>query len=222
MIFGSSIKSIYEKHKAQLRLLMALDKPPSHSQLEYAITDLNGVKYYRFSQDAAIPIERWGKLNEYMMWMSAGLTAGELDKLIDVAEKAIADGLSKDTRNVAKISTVLNEIKERKNMVVHTELFYNYVAVQLIREDETPDTFNNEIHLQKVEQFKKEVDAGNSYDFFFSIGLKKLSALMDMSKNEWEQFWTNSQKEQELLSEKLKVIASVKKSENGVPNGAKK
>lgn len=222
MIFGANLKSIYEKHKTELRLLVALDKPESHTQLEYAITDSNGVKYSRFPQDAAIPIERWGKLNEYMMWMSAGLTSGELDKLVDVAEKAIADGLSKDTRNIAKISTVLNEIKERKNMVIHTELFYNYVAVQLIREDENPDTFNNEIHLQKVEQFKKEVAAGNSYDFFFSIGLKKLSALMDMSKDEWERFWENSRKEQELLKEKLKIIESVKKSGNGAPISTKK
>lgn len=222
MIFGTSLKSIYEKHKTALRLLIALDKPPTHTQLEYAITDLNGVKYYKFAQDAAIPIERWGKLNEYMMWMAAGLSSTELDKLIDIAEKAIADGLSKDTRNVAKISTVLNEIKERKGMVIHTELFYNYVAVQLIREDETPETFNNEIHLQKVEQFKKEVAQGNCYDFFFNIGLKKLSALMDMSKSEWEAFWSSSQKEQELLSEKIKVIMSAKQSANGVPSGEKK
>jgi hypothetical protein len=222
MILGTSLKSVYEKHKTELRLLMALDKPPSHTQLEYAITDLNGVKYYKFPQDASIPIERWGKLNEYMMWMSSGLTGGELDKLVAVAEEAIAQGLKQDTRNIAKISTVLNEIKERKNMVIHTELFYNYVSVQLVREDENPDTFNNEIHLQKVEQFKREVAAGNSYDFFFSIGLKKLSALMDMSKSEWEQFWNSSQKEQELLSEKLKIIESAKKSANGVASGAKK
>ena len=34
-------------------------------------------------------------------------------------------------------------------MVLHDELFYNIIAVQLIRQDESPTEFNNEIHLQK-------------------------------------------------------------------------
>lgn len=222
MIIAKNIQSIYAKHKTELRLLMALDKPASHQKLEYGFTDSNGMIYNKYPQDATIPLERWGKLNEYMMWMSAGLTSVELDKLLNVAEEAIAEGLKQDTRNIAKISTVINQIRERKNMVIHTELFYNYVAVQLIREDEKPDEFNNEIQLQKVEQFKKEVAAGNSYDFFFKLGLSKLNALMDMSSSEWEKFWQNSLWEQQLLNEAVKILQSKKESLPGARSSAKK
>lgn len=222
MIIAKNIRTLYESHKTELRLLMALDKPKSHAQMEFAMTDSNGMNYSKYPQDAIIPVERWGKINEYMMWMSAGLTSTELDKLLAVAEEAIADGLKKDTRNIAKISTVINQIRERKNMVIHTELFYNYVAVQLVREDEKPDEFNNEIQLQKVEQFKKEVAQGNCYDFFFSIGLSKLNSLMSMSKQEWEQFWISSQQEQQLLNQAVKVLQSKKKSSSGVVSSGKK
>lgn len=222
MIIAKNIQSVYEKHKTELRLLMALDKPQTHQKLEFGFTDSNGTNYNKFPVEAAIPVERWGKLNEYMMWMSAGLTSGELDKLLNVAEEAIAEGLKKDTRNIAKISTVINQIRERKNMIIHTELFYNYVAVQLIREDENPNEFNNEIQMQKVEQFKKEVAQGNCYDFFFKLGLSKLNALMDMSKNEWEQFWSNSLQEQQLLNEAVKVLQSKKESSHGAASSVKK
>ena len=218
MIISSNIKSVYEKHKTELRLLMALDKPVAHQQLEFGFTDSKGINYNKFPTDTAIPIERWGKLNEFMMWMSAGLTSGELDKLLNVAEEAIAEGLKKDTRNIAKISTVINQIRERKNMVIHTELFYNYVAVQLVRQDEDPNTFNNEIQLQKVEQFKSEVQQGNCYDFFFKLGLAKLNSFMDMSSAEWERFWANSLQEQNLLNETVNLLKSKKESETGKAN----
>lgn len=222
MIFAKSLESLYAKHKTELRLLMALDKPKDKATMEFGFTDSNGKNYFKYPQDAVIPVERWGKLNEYAMWMSAGLTSTELDKLVTRGEEAIADGLKKDTRNVAIIATVFDQIRQRKNMVIHTELFYNYVAVQLVREDEQPDVFNNEIQLQKVEQFKKEVAAGNSYDFFFKLGLSKLNSLMDMSKAEWEQYWINSQQEQELLSEAVKLLQSKKTSSSGAVSSAKK
>lgn len=224
MIVAKSLESLYlnPKYKSKLRLLMALDKPQTHAKLEFGFTDSNGANYFKYPQDTSIAIERWGKMNEYMMWMSAGLTSGELDKLVHEGKKAIADGLAVDTRNVAKLSIVFDQIEQRKNMVIHTELFYNYVAIQLIREDERPEEFNNEIQMQKVEQFKKEVAQGNCYDFFFRLGLSKLNALMDMSKSEWEQFWESSRQEQQLLNEAVKVLQSKKTSSRGAQTSAKK
>src|SRR3990167_5295698 len=126
-----------------------------HSKLELCFTDSCGCKYYKFPEAMTLPVERFGKLQEFMMWMSAGLTSTELDTLLDEADKALMSGLTTG-KNASKIGFVLTQIRERKTMVIHTDLLYNFLAVQVIREDEQAEHFNNAIHLDKIEQFKKE------------------------------------------------------------------
>lgn len=182
-----------------------------HAKLEPCFTDSKGVKYYRFSENASLPIERFGKLQEYMMYMSAGVTASELDALLEEADKALTEGLTQK-KNAAKIGFIISQIRERKNMVLHTELLYNFLAVQVIREDEQPEHFSNRIQMEKVERFKEETAKGNTYDFFFAIGLKKLNDLYKMSEPEWTQYWEESLQRQAKLQKVLKLLRSEEKS----------
>lgn len=177
-----------------------------HSKLELCFTDSNGLRYYKFPEAMSLPVERFGKLQEFMMWMSAGLTSNELDLLLDEADKALTSGLTQG-KNASKIGFVLNQIRDRKTMVIHTELLYNFLAVQVIREDEGVEYFNNAIHLEKIEQFKAENKDGKTYDFFLRIGLKKLNDLFSMSEAEWNQFWGESLAAQKLLIESIKIIS---------------
>lgn len=177
-----------------------------HSKLELCFTDSNGKKYYKFPEQMSLPVERFGKLQEFMMWMSAGLTSVELDTLLDEADKALMDGLMQK-KNAAKIGFVITQIRERKTMVIHTELLYNFLAVQVIREDEPTEFFNNAIHLEKIEQFKEETKGGKTYDFFLRIGLKKLNDLFNMSEAEWTRFWGESLEAQRVLKEAVKIIS---------------
>lgn len=144
--------------------------------LLYSFTDLNGYNYYSFPKETAIPIVRLGKLQEFYTWLSAGLTGSELESMVDYADKALSNGL-KDGKGMAKIGFILSEIRERKNMVVHPEIYYNILAAQLIRHDEDINDWNNEIHLQKVESFK-ELDKVS--DTFFLL-THKLLAQFDLS-----------------------------------------
>lgn len=178
-----------------------------HAKLELCFTDSNGVKYYKFPEAMSLPVERFGKLQEFMMWMSAGLTSVELDALIDTADQALTDGLTQK-KNAAKIGFVLSQIRERKNMVIHTELLYNFLAVQVIREDEPAEHFNNSIHLEKIAQFKIETANGKTYDFFLHIGLKKLNDIFNMSEAEWNKFWGDSLEQQILLKKMLSKMSS--------------
>lgn len=177
-----------------------------HSKLEKCFTDSIGINYYKFPESMSLPIERFGKLQEFMMWMSAGLTANELDLLLDEADKALTNGLTTG-KNAAKIGFVLTQIRERKNMVLHTELLYNFLAVQVVREDEQPEYFNNAIHLEKIDQFKLETANGKTYDFFLRIGLKKLNVLYNMSEGEWNTYWRESLLRQNQLTESAKIIS---------------
>ena len=150
--------------------------------LSFSFFDLDGNGYYKFSNDLSLPMERLGKLQEYMAWLSAGITGDELDKMLDSAEKAINDGL-KTSKNAAKIGWIISELRDRKKMIVHEELFYNVIAIQIIRYDESVGEFNNEIQMQKVEAFKK---LNNNNDTFFLNIQEFLKALnwSNITKNE--------------------------------------
>lgn len=150
--------------------------------MAFSFHDLEGNSYYSFPKELAIPIVRLGKLQEYYTWLSAGMTGEELDKMVDVCDKALSEGL-KSAKGVAKIGFILSEMKDRKKMVLHPEIYYNIIAAQLVRHDEKPNEWNNDIQLQKVEAFKK-MDAES--DVFF-LATQELLAQLSSSNITREQ-----------------------------------
>lgn len=148
----------------------------------FAFHDLDGNSYYSFPKDLSIPIIRIGKLQEFYTWLSAGITGQELSKLIDAADKALTNGLT-ENKGIAKIGFILSELKDRKNMVIHPELYYNIIAAQLIRDDEKVNEWNNDIHMQKVEAFKK-MDADTDVFFLATQELIMELGLSTITKQE--------------------------------------
>lgn len=148
----------------------------------FSFHDLDGNSYYSFPKDLSIPIIRLGKLQEFYTWLSAGITGQELSKLIDAADKALTNGLT-ENKGIAKIGFILSELKDRKNMVIHPELYYNIIAAQLIRDDEKVNEWNNDIHMQKVEAFKK-MDAHTDVFFLATQELIMELGLSTITKQE--------------------------------------
>ena len=148
-------------------MVKSQNKEYKFTELEYRFIDSNGKKYYGFPDNISLPEDRWSQLQDFLTWLSNGLTAETLTKLISKAEKAIEDGIVKmaDSKrpNAIKIAAILNEIKTRQDMIRPNELLYNIIAVQLIREDEDPLVFNNNIHREKVDQFEFERLEGNNF-----------------------------------------------------------
>ncbi|MFA9220772.1 MAG: hypothetical protein ACEQSL_06255 [Sediminibacterium sp.] len=184
-------------------------KPLTHSALVKAFLDNNGKQIYRFSKDIALPIERFGKMKEYLTWMAAGLSGDELTMLTNSMEKILEDGIGKNQKNVSALGAIIQEMKKRKQLVIHTELLYNFIAVQLVREDEAPEHFDNDIHLDKIKSFKEMAEKEGAYFFFQKEELKRLSHLHSLSAEEWEIYWEESLIKQELLPKALKVFESV-------------
>ncbi len=190
--------------------------PLTHSQLEKCFVDRNGKQYYRFPEAVALPVERLGKRSEILQWMSAGLSDSEQELLLNEIDKALMDGLSnKDKKSAARIGSIIHQMRERRKMVIHTELLYNFLACQWVREDEAPDVYNNEIQMQKVEQFKEEVAHSNSYFFFQQTELKMLNDYMNFTEDEWNKYWAESVIKQQALKAALEVYSQtgLKKSE---------
>lgn len=163
--------------------------PVELKELEYAFTDSDGRKYYRFPANLSMPVSRFNELQKFMIWMARKLDGNELDVMVDALEKTLEQGLMNVDKktgriNAAKIGAIIHEIRSRDQRALNTELIYNILAVQYVREDERPNVYSPSIQLQKVEQFK--IDAANEHRFFFLMPeLKKLFNLLTITDDEW-------------------------------------
>lgn len=210
VLIGKNEKDIWKKNKDKfLKFFIeeSGEKRIEKANLEYRFHDSNGKIYYGFPESLPMPLERWGKMKDFLMYMNAGFSLTEYDEMIDLAEKNWVSFI-KTGKNAAKVGYIFQELKNRSRMVIHTELLYNFLAVQLVREDESVEVFNSEIQNEKVEQFKKECVDGNHYFFFQKPELKKLHELWKFTREEWNEYWEESQAKQEILKRSLKNILS--------------
>lgn len=187
-------------------------KPIGFDNLEFRFLDMAGKAYYGFPPDMPVPIERFGKMRDFLMWMTVGVSPEEFDMIYDAMDKSWIDTL-KTKKNHQRIGLLLQELKLRKNMTIHTELLYNFLAVQWIREDENPEIFDSEIQDQKVRQFKIETREQNTYFFFHQPELKRLKELLEFTQAEWLAYWNESVEKQAFLRIAIKSILSEIESE---------
>lgn len=205
-----SVSELWNEHREEFLKIYSIEqvKPLTHANLVKAFIDKNGKQIYRFAKDISLPLERFGKLNEYMTYMAKGLTAEE-DTEMDLAiEKILEQGIGKSQKNVSAIGAILQERKKRRALVIHHELLYNFIAVQLVREDERPEVFDNDIHMEKIKTFKDMVADEGAYFFFQKQELNRLSVLSNLSPSEWGTYWEESILQEKLLPQALKVYTS--------------
>lgn len=200
---------ITEHHREKvIELIMAEQrKPIGFDLLDYRFMDSTGRKYYGFPKDMPISIERFGKMRDFIMWMAVGVSPDEFEQIIQTADKAWIDTL-KTKKNHQRVGLLLQELKLRMNMVIHTDLLYNLMAVQWIREDENPEKFDASIHDEKVAQFKKDNATGNTYFFFHQPELKRLNELWNFTPDEWLAYWNESEAKQKWLKTALRTVLS--------------
>lgn len=211
MIFGFSTKKVWEKHRSEFLQLYTreLVKKIGAKDLEHRYTDQNGVAYFGFPKDMSLPVDRLGKLYFFSELLHKGLSVSEDRAIHDAMGRALEEGLqNKKTNAAVRIGGLLSELEKRRQLVFHTELIINLLAVQWVREDEDPCVYSNEIQMQKVDQFKLEIEKVGSYPFFQVPELIQLNSFFRLSKDEWDQFWKESQIQQEVLKQALQIVYS--------------
>jgi len=211
MIVAKSVQPFFNKHRPEiLRLYNAeLTQKFRAYNLVPRYTDMNGLAYFAFPKDMGLPVERLGKLYHYTELLFKGLSASEDEAIDNAIESNLEAGIrNAKNKSAAKIGALLIERKKRRGIILHHELIYNILAVQWIREDEEPTVFNNEIQKQKVEQFQRESEAGNSHPFFQAPELIQLNSFLKMSIEEWEQSLNESRIQAQVLKESLKILSS--------------
>lgn len=176
--------------------------------LEFAFKDNDGRSYYRYSDEVNMPMTRLAKIQEYTMVISRGLTEQQLDDLLKRAEDLIFSGL-KHPRNAASLAAIITEMRERKTKIVPVNVYYNFLAVQYVREDEDPIEVDEEIHREKVEAFAKSAEHGFPDGFFFQLPeSKELFKLLNLSTGRWSEVLTESQIQEERLVKLLSITNS--------------
>jgi len=210
-----TVRELYDLHKEEwLKIHFDEIAKASQYKLEWAHTDSNGRSYSRFTRPD-LPIERVGKMQDYIDLMSSGLSREELRELISAAENELSKAMAGQKSSPAVIGWTFKQILDRSEMILHTELLYNFLAVQYIRDDEPINEWVEKIHLEKVAQFKEDNKGSSTYFFFQVPELKMVNELLKFSESEWNEYWNESQKIQGELKMKIDHLASVKSSSSG-------
>ena len=212
MIIAKNTTDFYLKHKDEIEQIRFKHnrKPITLTNLEdTGFIDELSRKYYRFPKAMALPIDRLGQLKMFTQYLSKGLSAEEDDQIDNAIEKALQDGLqSPKSGAAARIGALLMERKKRKQFTFHTNLFYNILAVQWVREDELPYQFDQAIHYEKVQTFMAMEKDESILFFFQQPELKGLTSLLKILEKDVPTYFQESKQMAQELSEKLSLINS--------------
>jgi hypothetical protein len=202
------LKTLWQKHREEFLKFYANEVPQGEKvTMEKALVDLDGKVYYRFVGSSTImPLERMGKMQDFLTMMSAGLDGNELEALIDIANNELAMALAGKKADVLKIGAVLNQIKERQSMILHDQLMWQFMAVQLVREDEPASQFVQKIHDEKIEALQLLYYKNDDYSFFQNPELRLLNDLLRSSQEDLQMLLMNSIREREVLKKKISLL----------------
>lgn len=214
---NSNLKEIWNENRDEFLKIYAAEIPQGDKlTMEKALVDLNGKVYYRFTGSSTIiPLERMGKMQDFIVMMSTGLNNEELNSLIDIANNELALALAGKKADVVKIGAVLNQIKERQQLILHDQLLWQFMAVQLVREDEPAAQFVQKIHDEKVEALQQLYYSNPDYTFFQNPELKLLNEMLKSSPDDWQILLINSIRERDRLKKMISLLAGEKGSVKG-------
>lgn len=177
---------------------------PARGQLVYAFTH-NGVAFYQWPEDISLPYIRMAKIQEYMLQISRAMSHDDANKLLDQADALITAGIQVG-KNAVKLARIIYELRERESRLGDISMHYNYLASWYIRQDETPDQWNEQIHREKVELFKQSLKEQNS--FFFQLKeCVELCKLLNISTNQWSRLENESDIHNQVLKKLLELTS---------------
>lgn len=181
--------------------------------MDFFHKDNDGLKWYGFNDKTRMPLQRYIKLQKFIVIWNRNLDNEELNKLIDVAIEAVEDGVKKKSGekqiNLLKIVSVLNEIKTRQDKLRPFEVMADILAISYVRSDEDFFDFDNKKHLEKKEYI---IDQAKKKEAFFiqTNVFQRLSNFVIGSKEDLEQYLEMSAQEKEATKKATEYLSSLK------------
>jgi hypothetical protein len=134
----------------------------------------------------------------------------------EAAAKAMRETLSLPDKSVAQAKefaramSIISQITERQEKIIPIDLVINCLCAQIVREDEDPHTWNQAIHMEKCDFFKAN---HMDYQFFFRFtAFRKLSKILNVSKENWNEYLLEQVMTAKTITETLKMYSSERKS----------
>jgi len=153
---------------AAKQLISERNKPQSVKDLDFVFVDSDGNRYYSWQDLTQIPLVRNVKLLTFLEFDAAKIAPKSLRNIAENIAKFNLDipNQSEQKKRVeahSKIAHLCSELLFREEYVTPEETFYNIAALIIVREDESPDTFNQRTFDQKMGVFRAEAAKGNSF-----------------------------------------------------------
>lgn len=166
-------------------------------------------KYYRYTDEFNIPLDRYGYLQDYLTQMSAKLSRAELEMFLTIWDKNFESFLNMAAgklraKPLAEIGHLVQEIKDRKDVIIHADIFEDIVATIYIREDEIGKPFNEKIHEQKKAAFREAKK--KDFDPFYLKGLGEYLPLLKSMPEELKASSDQAYPRIKALQERMKSL----------------
>jgi hypothetical protein len=167
-----------------------------------------GHKYYRFPNELSLPFYRFTNSMMLLERLSSGMSGSEMDKVLDVMEKALSKGLS-IPKNASVVATCIHVLRERQQTVIHKDLLLNIACVFTVRDDESATgELNPHIHEEKLKVFESLAEKEGEHGFFISLSIERLNPLLNMSPSDFSELWMHNEAQMHVLTSQLGMLTS--------------
>jgi hypothetical protein len=170
--------------------------------------EAEGHKYYRFPNELSLPFFRFAAAMSLLERLSSGISGGEMDKVLEVMEKALGKGLSAP-KNASTVAACIHALRERQESVIHKDLLINIAAIWIVRDDETTTgEVNPKIHENKCQLFEKLAEKEGEHGFFISLAIERLHPLLSMSAQDFNDLWKHNTAQMSVLNNQMQFLSS--------------
>ena len=200
------IKLFYRLFRKQILKIYFSEQSTSagFENMKVQFVDSEGRKYFSPDKDLDLPHVRTQEIQRRLMGVKFGLDDSYVEDFITAVKAALNNGKRPD---VAVIGHLINELEARSKIWLHPDVMFDMVAFKYIREDEDPAVIDKNIHIQKVEQFRKDSKEG-LYDFFYKARLTDVLPFLKSLESEFPEFWQESIVQLKAKETQIKSIIS--------------
>lgn len=163
-----------------LRESKTLTKKPDWATLcSLAYTDSDKRRYYVYNDEMDMSVLRKGEIEKYLMELQYGSDYSDVVK--GMKDSLITHKKGKIQPDMTMLGYFIEELAERKQLLLLPDIMFRIMATMLIREDENPYLVDAEILDEKTATFQNEIQHGGLATFFHSAGILKLLGLSGIS-----------------------------------------
>lgn len=195
------------------RKIIPRTKPSWAALCKQVYIDQAGRRYYQYQDETDMTIFRKGEIEKCQMELRYGTDYADV---VDGIKAALNKSNRKTGRMEPDITAsgyLVQELIDRKDLLVVPEILFRLCSHTLIREDENPNIVDHEVLDQKIETFKREIQRGGLHAFFQENGLLKSLGMSNISPHEFSRLMTDSEQRVKQVQARIKLFTSEQKSQ---------